>query len=111
MGFPEVEGCGLASAESRRGGVDRAEEPDEVGALAGIVDEMMPESTVAVLRAVEHLLQRLREAAVEIGRGLVDAEQRWNVEAVGAERGNGVRGVGSVGADFIHAPAARVPDE
>ena len=71
-------------------------------------DEVVAHTAVAVSRSVERPVRASVRAAVKIRRGLVDAEERGDVEAARSERCDGLRDVRAVEADFVHPPGESI---
>ena len=58
-------------------------------------------AAVGIDRSVEHIRERLCKAAVEVRSGLMGAEQRWDIEAIGAEWRDGLADVGRIGTNLV----------
>src|SRR5439155_19501635 len=97
---------GARLREDRRPVVDRAQKGDQVRAIGRARHEVVPHTgrvPVGVLRAVQHLVQRRRQATVEVRRRLVQAQQRRNVEAVSPQRRDRLPRVGWAGPELVRA--------
>src|SRR5215468_1929081 len=70
--------------------IDGVKKSNEVGPLLCVGHEVMTDTPIAILRSVKDVVQRLRQAAVKIGRCFEDAEQRGDIESI-CSQGSGCR--------------------